>query len=148
VAAVNEERMRATAQLRHDLARIAETVEHPNGLCMVTASAKGEIRALHLHPALLGQGPRAVGEVVTETVRLATNAAVQTSFNKMALALGDGMAIDVESIAGDSPFRATWNPVVPPKSAAEEAPPQRRPRAPVVEDPDEDAFFENPFGRR
>jgi len=145
---VNEERRQAVEQLQRDLAATAETVEHPNGLCMATATAKGEIKALHLHPALLGQGPQAVGEVVTETVRLATNAAVQTSFNRMALALGDGMAIDVESIAGDSPFRSTWNPVVPPKSAAPDAPPQRRSRAPIVEDPDEDAFFENPFGRR
>jgi DNA-binding protein YbaB len=148
VAAVNEERRQAVEQLQRDLAVTAETVEHPNGLCTATASAKGEIKALHLHPALLGRGPRAVGEVVTETVRLATNAAVQTSFNRMALALGDGVAIDVESIAGDSPFRSTWNPVVPPKSAAPDAPVQRRPRAPIVEDPDEDAFFENPFGRR
>lgn len=148
MAAVNEERLQAVEQLQRDLAVTAGTVEHPNGLCMVTASAKGEIRALHLHPALLQQGAKAVGDVVTETVRLATNAAVQASFNKMALALGDGMAIDVESIAGDSPFRSTWNPVVPPKSAAEETTPQRRPRTPIVEDPDEDAFFENPFGRR
>lgn len=148
MATVNEERMQATEQLQDDLARTAETVEHPNGLCMVTASAKGELKALHLHPALLKQGPRAVSEVVTETARLATNAAVQTSFNKMALALGDGMAIDVESIVGDSPFRSTWNPVVPPKSAAGEAPAERRPRTPILDDPDEDAFFENPFGRR
>jgi DNA-binding protein YbaB len=148
VAAVNEERRQAVEQLQRDLAVTAETVEHPNGLCMATATAKGEIKALHLHPALLGQGPQAVGEVVTETVRLATNAAVQTSCNRMALALGDGVAIDVESIVGDSPFRATWNPVVPPKSAAPEATPERRPRTPFVDDPDEDAFFENPFGRR
>lgn len=148
MAAVNEERMQATEQLQRELKSLTATVEHPNGLCTVTASPRGEIRALHLHPALLGQGPRAVGDVVTETVRLATTAAVQTSFNRMALALGDGMAIDVESIAGDSPHRATWNPVVPSKSAAPEAPPERRPRTPVVEDPDEDAFFENPFGRR
>ena len=148
MAAVNEERLQAVEQLQRDLAVTAETVEHPNGLCMATASAKGEIRSLHLHPALLQQGAKAVGDVVTETVRLATNAAVQTSFNKMALALGDGMAIDVESIAGDSPFRSTWNPVVPQKSAAPEAASERRPRTPIVEDPDEDAFFENPFGRR
>ncbi|GAB2854017.1 hypothetical protein GCM10027200_62840 [Lentzea nigeriaca] len=148
MAAVNEERIQATEQLQRDLETLTATIEHPNGLCMATASPKGEIKALHLHPALLQQGAQAVGEVVTETVRLATNAAVQTSFNKLALALGDGMAIDVESIAGDSPFRSTWNPVVPPKSAAEEAPPERRPRTPIVDDPDEDAFFENPFGRR
>jgi DNA-binding protein YbaB len=148
VAAVNEERMRATEQLQRELRALTATVEHPNGLCAVTASARGEIKALHLHPALLNHGPQAVGEVATETVRLATNAAVQTSFNKMALALGDGMAIDVESIAGDSPFRSTWNPVVPPKSAVEEAPAERRPRTPILDDPDEDAFFENPFGRR
>ncbi|MBM7859565.1 YbaB/EbfC family nucleoid-associated protein [Lentzea nigeriaca] len=145
---MNEERIQATEQLQRDLETLTATIEHPNGLCMATASPKGEIKALHLHPALLQQGAQAVGEVVTETVRLATNAAVQTSFNKLALALGDGMAIDVESIAGDSPFRSTWNPVVPPKSAAEEAPPERRPRTPIVDDPDEDAFFENPFGRR
>jgi DNA-binding protein YbaB len=148
VAAVNEERLQATERLQRELAALTATIEHPNGLCMVTASPKGEIKALHLHPALLSQGAQAVGQVVTETVRLATNAAVQTSFNKMALALGDGMAIDVESIAGDSPFRSTWNPVVPPKSAAPEAPPERRPRTPRVEDPDEDAFFENPLWRR
>jgi DNA-binding protein YbaB len=148
VAAVNEERMQATEQLQRDLRAITATVEHPNGLCTITASATGELKAVHLHPTLLNQGAQAVGQVVTETARLATNAAVQTSFNKMALALGDGVAIDVESIAGDSPFRSTWNPVVPPKSAAEEAVGQRRPRTPVVDDPDEDAFFENPFGRR
>lgn len=145
---MNEERRQAVEQLQRDLAVTAETAEHPNGLCMATATAKGEIKALHLHPALLAQGAQVVGEVVTETVRLATNAAVQTSFNRMALALGDGVAIDVESIAGDSPVRSTWNPVVPPKSAAPDAPSQRRSRAPIVEDPDEDAFFENPFGRR
>ncbi|MFS8104870.1 YbaB/EbfC family nucleoid-associated protein [Lentzea alba] len=145
---MNEERMQATERLQRDLKAVAATVEHPNGLCTVTASATGELKAVHLHPALLNQGPQAVGQVVTETARLATNAAVQTSFNKMALALGDGVAIDVESIAGDSPFRSTWNPVVPPKSAAPEAPAERRPRTPLVEDPDEDAYFENPFGRR
>ncbi|MFI6097403.1 YbaB/EbfC family nucleoid-associated protein [Lentzea sp. NPDC051213] len=145
---MNEERMQAVEQLQRDLAVTAETVEHPNGLCMVTATAKGELRAVHLHPALLNQGAQAVGHVVTETAQLATNAAVQTSFNKMALALGDGVAIDVESIAGDSPFRSTWHPVVPPKAAAPEPPAERRSRAPIVEDPDEDAFFENPFGRR
>ncbi|SDN83506.1 YbaB/EbfC family nucleoid-associated protein [Lentzea jiangxiensis] len=144
MAPVNEERMRATEQLRRDLAVLTATVEHPNGLCTVTASPAGEIRALHLHPALLRQGAQAVGQVVTETVRLATNAAVQTSFNKTALALGDGMAIDVESIAGDSPFRSTWNPVVPPKPPAEQAPPERRPRSPRVADTDDDAFFDNP----
>ncbi|GHH58577.1 YbaB/EbfC family nucleoid-associated protein [Lentzea cavernae] len=144
MAAVNEERMQATERLQRDLAALTATVEHPNGTCMVTASPKGEIKALHLHPALLKQGARAVGEVVTETVRLATNAAVQLSFNKMALALGDGMAIDVESIAGDSPFRSTWNPVTPPEAPAEQAPQERRTRAPRVEDPDEDAFFDNP----
>lgn len=140
--------MQATGRLRHELEALTATVEHPNGTCMVTASPKGEIKALHLHPALLKQGAQAVGQVVTETVRLATNAAVQTSFNKMALALGDGMAIDVESIAGDSPFRSTWNPVAPPKAPAEQATPERRTRAPRVEDPDEDAFFENPLWRR
>ncbi|WP_030478483.1 YbaB/EbfC family nucleoid-associated protein [Lentzea albidocapillata] len=148
MAAVNEERMRATEQLQREIGALTATTEHPNGLCMVTASPKGEIKALHLHPALLGQGAQAVGQVVTETVQLATNAAVQASFNKMALALGDGMAIDVESIAGDSPFRSTWNPVVPPKDPAEQAPPERRQRSPRVEDPDEDAFFENPLWRR
>ncbi|MDX8032499.1 YbaB/EbfC family nucleoid-associated protein [Lentzea sp. BCCO 10_0856] len=145
---MNEERMQATEQLQRELKALTATVEHPNGLCTATASPKGEIKALHLHPALLAQGARAVGDVVTETVRLATNAAVQTSFNQMALALGDGMAIDVESIAGDSPFRSTWSPVVPPKSAAPEAPAERRPRTPILDNPDDDAFFENPFGRR
>lgn len=140
--------MQATERLQRDLEALTETVEHPNGLCMVTASPKGAIKALHLHPALLTQGAQAVGQVVTETARLATNAAVQTSFNRMALALGDGMAIDVESIAGDSPFRSTWNPVVAPESPAEQAPPERRARTPRVEDPDEDAFFENPLWRR
>lgn len=148
MAAVNEDRMQAVEQLQRDLTGTAETVEHPNGLCMVTATAKGELKAVHLHPALLTQGAPAVGEVVTETARLATNAAVQTSFNKMALALGDSVAIDVESIAGDSPFRSTWNPVVAPKAAVGEAAPERRQRAPILDDPDEDAFFENPFGRR
>ncbi|MET9228886.1 YbaB/EbfC family nucleoid-associated protein [Lentzea sp. NPDC003310] len=141
---MNEERLQAAEQLQRDLGALTATAEHPNGMCMVTASPKGEIRALHLHPALLQQGAQAVGQVVTETVRLATNAAVQVSFNKMALALGDGMAIDVESIAGDSPFRSTWNPVVPPEPAAPEAVPDRRPRPARVEDTDDDAFFDNP----
>ncbi|MFD4642645.1 YbaB/EbfC family nucleoid-associated protein [Lentzea sp. NPDC058436] len=141
---MNEERLQATERLRRELAALTATVEHPNGTCMVTASPKGEIKALHLHPSLLKQGAQAVGQVVTETVGLATNAAVQVAFNKTALALGDGMAIDVESITGDSPFRSTWNPVVPPESPAEQAPAERRTRAPRVEDPDEDAFFDNP----
>ena len=145
MAAVNEERLQAVEQLQRDLAVTVGTVEHPNGLCTITATARGELKAVHLHPALLNQGPRVVGQVVTETARLATNAAVQISFNTMAKALGDGVAIDVESIVGDSPFRSTWNPVVAPVVAGPE---ERRPRRPVVDDPDEDAFFENPFGRR
>lgn len=144
MAAVNEERLQATERLRSELAALTATAEHPTGVCMVTATPKGEIKALHLHPALLTQGAQAVGQIVTETVQLATNAAVQMSFNKMALALGDGLAIDVESITGDSPFRATWNPVVPPKAPAEEAVPERRPRAPQTENSDDDAFFDNP----
>ncbi|WP_177220938.1 YbaB/EbfC family nucleoid-associated protein [Lentzea xinjiangensis] len=145
---MNEDRLQAVEQLQRELRAITATVEHPNGLCTVTASAKGELRAVHLHPALLGHGAHAVGQVVTETARLATDAAVQTSFNRMALALGDGMAIDVESVTGDAPFRSAAHPVVPPEPAVEQAPPPRRRRAEVVEDPDEDAFFSNPFGRR
>ncbi|HEX7305935.1 YbaB/EbfC family nucleoid-associated protein [Lentzea sp.] len=145
---MNEERLQAVEQLQRELKAITATVEHPNGRCMVTASSKGEIRALHLHPALLTQGARVVGQVVTETVRLATNAALQTSFNRMALALGDGMAIDVESITGDSPFRSTWNPVVPPKAPAEQGTPERGRREPRPADADDDAFFENPLWLR
>lgn len=148
MAAVNEDRMRAAERLQHELRTIAETVEHPSGTCMVTATPRGEIKALHLHPALLTQGAQAVGRVVTETVRLATDAAVQTSFNRMALALGDGMAIDVESITGDSPFRAARTPVPAPEAPADQAPPQRGRREPRPEDTDDDAYFENPLWMR
>lgn len=143
---VSEERLRETSRLQEVLASTVGVAEHPSGLATVHASARGELRAVYLHPALLNQGHVAVGQVVTETAALATSAAVQTSFNEIAKSLGDGMAMVIEGIAGDAPFRSG---AVAPASveASPPPPPARRPRPPV-EDEDEDAFFQDPFGRR
>lgn len=145
---VSEERLQETAKLQQVLASTVGVAEHPSGLATVHASAHGELRAVYLHPALLNQGHVAVGQVVTETALLATSAAVQTSFNEIAKSLGDGMAMVVEGIAGDAPFRS-GPPVAEPVAAP--PPPQqapaRRTRQPVDDD-DEDAFFQDPFGRR
>jgi DNA-binding protein YbaB len=142
---VSEERLQETAKLQQVLASTVGVAEHPSGLATVHASARGELRAVYLHPALLNQGHVAVGQIVTETARLATSAAVQTSFNEIAKSLGDGMAMVVEGIAGDAPFRS-GPPVVEPVAAPPPAPARRS--RPPVDDDDEDAFFQDPFGRR
>lgn len=144
---VSEERLRETAKLRHVLATTVGVAEHPSGMATVHATARGELRAVYLHPALLNQGHVAVGRIVTETASLAVSAAVQTSFNEIAKSLGDGMAMVIEAIAGDAPFRQADIPVAAP--AAAPPPPARRARPPApVDDEDEDAFFQDPFGRR
>lgn len=103
-ASAQEERISAADRLTDVLARVVGTATHPSGLVTVTASAVGVLKAVRIQPAALGQGPDAVGRLVTETARLAVDAAVQTSYNELAKSLGDGMAMAIEDFAGPSPF--------------------------------------------
>ncbi|WP_189225717.1 YbaB/EbfC family nucleoid-associated protein, partial [Saccharothrix coeruleofusca] len=98
-----EARRFAADRLTEVLARVTGTARHPSGLVEVTATATGELRAVRLLPAALGHGPDAVGRMVVETGALATDAAVRTSYNEVAKALGDSMAMAVESFAGPPP---------------------------------------------
>ncbi|MEU4801976.1 YbaB/EbfC family nucleoid-associated protein [Actinosynnema sp. NPDC023587] len=164
---VREERIAAADRLTGLLARITGTAEHPSGLVTVTASATGALRAVRLHPAALGQGPDAVGRLVVETARLATDAALRTSYNELAKTLGDSVAMAVEDFAGpppphrrteppDGPRPASGSgqpsgtgpgePTAPPWGAARPRGPQpARPRPAAHVEDDEDDFFADPF---
>jgi len=100
-----EERRQATEHLAEVMAGSTGTAEHPSRMAIATATATGELKWLRLHPHALGAGPRAVGQLVVETVRLATDAAVQRGYNELAKSLGDSMAIAIEGFAGPPPFR-------------------------------------------
>ena len=100
-----EERRQATEHLAEVLARSTGTAEHPSRMAIATATATGELKWLRLHPHALGAGPRAVGQLVVETARLATDAAVQLGYNELAKSLGDSMTIAIEGFAGPPPFR-------------------------------------------
>lgn len=100
-----EQRRQATERLAEVLANSTGTAEHPSRMAIATATATGELKWLRLHPHALGQGPRAVGQLVVETARLATDAAVQRGYNELAKSLGDSMAIAIEGFAGPPPFR-------------------------------------------
>lgn len=156
-----EQRRQASERLTEVLAVSTGTVQHPSGLATVTATATGELKWLRLHPNALAQGPEAVGRIVVETARLATDAAVQRGYNELAKSLGDSMAIAIEGFAGPSPFargaQAQAAPQAVPPSAPQpqsappfspsprtSAPGTRRPPAPL--DDDEDAYFADPFG--
>ncbi|MEV0678347.1 YbaB/EbfC family nucleoid-associated protein [Actinosynnema sp. NPDC050436] len=105
-----EERVAAADRLADLLSRVTATAEHPSGLVTVTASAAGALRSVRLHPAALGHGPDAVGGLVAETARLATDAAVQTGYNELAKTLGDSMAMAVEDFAGPPPLHRQADP--------------------------------------
>jgi hypothetical protein len=134
-----EQRLAAAEGLTEVLARTTGTAEHPTRLARVTATATGELKALDLHPNALAQGPDVVGRLVVETARLATDAAVQVSYNELAKSLGDGMAMAVEAFAGPPPLRtaATAPDAAAPLAAAPLAaaplaqPGARKPGAPV-----------------
>lgn len=115
-----EQRLAAAEGLTEVLARTTGSAEHPTGLARATATATGELRALDLHPNALAQGPDAVGRLVVETARLATDAAVQTGYNELAKSLGDSMALAVEAFAGPPPFKAV--PAAPGLTPAVPAP--------------------------
>ncbi|MFD9740488.1 hypothetical protein [Umezawaea sp. NPDC059074] len=100
-----EQRRQATERLTEVLARSVGTAEHPSRMAIATATATGVLTWLRLHPHALGQGPRAVEQLVVETARLATDAAVQRGYNELAKSLGDSMAIAIEGFAGPPPFR-------------------------------------------
>ena len=100
-----EQRRQATERLTEVLARSVGTAEHPSRMAIATATATGVMTWLRLHPHALGQGPRAVEQLVVETARLATDAAVQRGYNELAKSLGDSMAIAIEGFAGPPPFR-------------------------------------------
>ncbi|MEO6086107.1 MAG: hypothetical protein ABIQ18_23655 [Umezawaea sp.] len=100
-----EQRRQASERLAEVLAHSTGTAEHPSRMAIATATATGELKWLRLHPHALGQGPRAVGQLVVETARLATDAAVQRGYNELAKSLGDSMAIAIEGFAGPPPFR-------------------------------------------
>lgn len=147
-----EARRFAADRLTEVLARTTGTAQHPSGLVAVTATATGELRSVRLLPAALGHGPDAVGRMVVETARLATDAAVQTGYNEVAKALGDSMAMAVESFAGPPPLHRAappeaTAPAPPPRTgwppAARRARPAARPRPPVEVDDDE--YFADPF---
>jgi hypothetical protein len=108
-----EQRLAAAEGLTEVLARTTGSAEHPTGLARATATATGELRALDLHPNALTQGPDAVGTLVVETARLATDAAVQKSYNELAKSLGDSMAMAVEAFAGPPPLKTAVPAAVP-----------------------------------
>ncbi|MFE2757350.1 hypothetical protein ACFXGA_35670, partial [Actinosynnema sp. NPDC059335] len=122
---MTEERLAAAEGLTGVLARTTGSAEHPTRLARATATATGELKALDLHPNALAQGPDFVGRLVVETARLATDAAVQTGYNELAKALGDGMAMAVEAFAGPPPFKTAARPPAsaPPPTNAAPAPP-------------------------
>ncbi|MCS7484283.1 YbaB/EbfC family nucleoid-associated protein [Umezawaea endophytica] len=100
-----EQRRQAAERLTEVLAGSTGTAEHPSGMAVATATASGELTWLRLHPHALGHGPRAVGQLVVETAKLATDAAVQHGYNELAKSLGDSVAIAIEGFAGPPPFR-------------------------------------------
>ncbi|PSL54606.1 hypothetical protein B0I31_106120 [Saccharothrix carnea] len=157
-----EQRLAAAEGLTEVLARTTGSAEHPTRLARATATATGELKALDLHPNALAQGPDAVGRLVVETAQLATDAAVQKSYNELAKSLGDGLAMAVEAFAGPPPFKAAQDAQAPqalvtaPVEAPREAPGTHRPpwadqvkgRAaarPRPEETDEDDYFADPF---
>ncbi|WP_447004360.1 hypothetical protein ACRAKI_32805 [Saccharothrix isguenensis] len=101
-----EQRLAAAEGLTDVLARTTGAAQHPTGLARATATATGELKALDLHPNALARGPDAVGRLVVETARLATDAAVRKSYNELAKSLGDSMAMAVEAFAGPPPLKA------------------------------------------
>ncbi|MEU5691157.1 YbaB/EbfC family nucleoid-associated protein [Actinosynnema sp. NPDC020468] len=143
---MNEQALSAAERLTAVLARTVGAVEHPSGLCRVTATATGELRDVRLHPALLQRGSDAVGELVVATARLATDSAIQKSFNELAKALGDGMAMAVEAFAGPPPLHQhlVTDPA-PPVSSTPQARATRPRRPPAPPEEDEDDFFADPF---
>lgn len=161
LAAEREQRLAAAEGLTEVLARTTGSAEHPTRLARATATATGELKALDLHPNALAQGPDAVGRLVVETARLATDAAVQKSYNELAKSLGDSMAMAVEAFAGPPPLKA--EPVAPPQPQvtppgaprAGAAGPTQPPWAGQVkgraaarsqpEETDDDDYFADPF---
>lgn len=165
-----EQRLAAAEGLTEVLARTTGSAEHPSRLARATATASGELKALDLHPNALAQGPDAVGRLVVETARLATDAAVQKSYNELAKSLGDGMAMAVEAFAGPPPLKAAGAvpqpqvgavtapqpQVTPPathrqRAAGPTAPPwagqvaSRPAPRPQLEQTDDDDYFADPF---
>lgn len=117
-----EQRLAAAEGLTEVLARTTGTADHPTGLARVTATATGELKSLDLHPNALAQGADAVGRLVVETARLATDAAVQTSYNELAKSLGDSMAMAVEAFAGPPPLRTALDRAATRPSTGPDAP--------------------------
>lgn len=151
-----EQRLAAAEGLTEVLARTTGSAEHPTRLARATATATGELKALDLHPNALAQGPDAVGRLVVETARLATDAAVQTSYNELAKSLGDSLAMAVEAFAGPPPLKtaAALQPQVTSPTAAparSTRPPwagqvKSRPAPrPQPEETDDDDYFADPF---
>ncbi|XVS63780.1 YbaB/EbfC family nucleoid-associated protein [Actinosynnema sp. CA-299493] len=164
-----EQRLAAAEGLTEVLARTTGSAEHPTRLARATATASGELKALDLHPNALAQGPEAVGRLVVETARLATDAAVQKSYNELAKSLGDGLAMAVEAFAGPPPLRtlsAQAVPATPPVPAKPQVTPPAAPRPrttgpaappwagqvksrpatrPQPEEADDDDYFADPF---
>jgi hypothetical protein len=127
-----EQRRQATEHLAEVMAGSTGTAEHPSRMAIATATATGELKWLRLHPHALGAGARAVGQLVVETARLATDAAVQRGYNELAKSLGDSMAIAIEGFAGPPPFRtaadaagrAPYTDAPPPGAGFAGGPPQ------------------------
>lgn len=131
-----EDALRASEAMAAEMARVVGQARSQDGLVAATVNANGELVQLWLDPAAVRLGADRLGQVITETARLATEFAVQRCWNVLAKGMGDEFTALAEAVGGTAPARAAgWD-----SAKVEGVPVSRAPRPAAEPEEDEDVL--------
>ena len=95
-----EERLRATAQLPHQLESIRAAAANPDRTVRATVDVHGALKKLELDDLALAAGPEALGEEIVRAAAEAHRAALHQGATHIGDTLGDGAALETLRSAG------------------------------------------------
>lgn len=96
----------ALSQVRDVMSKATGSARDASSAVSVTVNARGTLLDLRLAPHAVEFGER-LGHVIVEVAKVAQRSAVQTSYNKVALLLGDELTYAIEQLSGlPAPARA------------------------------------------
>ncbi|RZQ62245.1 YbaB/EbfC family DNA-binding protein [Amycolatopsis suaedae] len=93
-------RREAVAQVEQLMSQARGKAHDVDNTIEVTVDALGKLVDLWLAPTAASWGAPRLGELIVEVAEIAHTEAVQDSYNKVALALGDDMTLMIEQISG------------------------------------------------
>jgi DNA-binding protein YbaB len=102
-----EARQEAFGKVHEVMAQATGTAHDLGDLVEVTVDARGKLLNLWLAPAAMNEAPSRLGNLIVEVTEFAMREAIQNSYNKVALLLGEDLTYAIEQLSGmPAPARA------------------------------------------